>query len=129
MLDLKIDWGAYDEQTSIGMAEARKLLHGRRRGGGVALDVVRRWAKYGCRPAGALGPVLHFPAVKINHEWRTMPAWVEAFERARQELGRSKAQPTQRLDVSPRKRQAALRRADARLDAAGIGTRSGSGVS
>lgn len=117
-IDLKIDLAGYDDARSIDLNQARRLIRGRRGHGNV--ETVRRWANpaRGCRPRGPQGPVLVLPALKISGEWRTMPEWVEAFERKRQELGRQVATPPAARPA--RSREAAHHRAEAALDRAGV---------
>lgn len=120
VIELGIDLDSYDDVRSIGMREARALVRGR--GGSAALEVVRRWASphRGCRPLGDAGPVLVLPAIKVSGQLRTMPEWVEAFERKRQELGRRRPTPTPRQRPA-RSREAGHRRAERSLDREGVG--------
>lgn len=119
VIDLGIDLLAeYDDARSVGLEEARRLMRGR--SGPVALEVARRWAGRGCRPAGPEGPVLFLPAVKISHEWRTLPEWVRAFERKRLELETCGVAPPPTARPE-RSRAAGHRHAERRLDALGCG--------
>lgn len=106
---------AYSDPESISIEEARALVRGRK--GRVALDVIRRWAKKGCRPCGPDGPLLKLPALKMSGALRTMPDWVRAFESRRQELGR----PQQAKAVPARAGAPAHRASEAYLDRAGVG--------
>ena len=83
-VSLGIDLQAtFDERQALTMADAARLLRGRR--GNPAVAVLRRWAspKRGCR-VGQL--VLLFPAIKHGGQLLTMPAWVAAQRRAEERL-------------------------------------------
>lgn len=105
----------FDAAQALTMVQAARLLRGRK--GNPHPDVMRRWASplRGCR----VGPLqLLLPVVKVGGVLLTMPAWVEAFGRMRARLGRRQAAKQAR---PAGRRAAAHRRAEARLDAAGIG--------
>ncbi len=104
----------FDPAQALRLDEARKLLRGRK--GHPHPNVVRRWAnpRRGCRIGGQ---VLVLPVVKVGGELLLMPAWCEAFERARARLGQ---RPAADLPRTPKQRQRAWRAAEERLRAAGI---------
>jgi len=109
----------FDDEKSIDMQEARKLMRGR--AGRASLEVVRRWANpcRGCRPRGEAGPVLVLPAVKVSGGWRTMASWVAAFERERQRQGMGTRVFPQE-SRTPKQAAAGHRRATAFLEAEGV---------
>lgn len=121
MVDLNVSLDEFDARRAIGIRQVQKLVHGRN--GHVSIEVLRRWANpgHGCRPCGEGGPVLVLPAVRVSGQLFTMPDWVQLFERRRLELGSRIAERPQ--GRPPRSREAAHRRAEARLDRAGIGGR------
>ena len=89
IVNLGVDVHAtFDPASSIDVITAAAMLHGRR-GRGVSLSVVRRWAnaKRGQRPQGERGPRLVLPSVKVGAALAFMPQWVELFERVRARLG------------------------------------------
>lgn len=119
LYNLGIDLRGFDGTRAITMSQARKIIRGRK--GDASVETVRRWASphTGCRPAGPDGPLLVLPAVRLNGLLYTMAEWVEAFERARQELGRRPVR--ERVSHrTPRQRRAAHRRAEAYLDRKGV---------
>lgn len=87
-IDLGIDPKSFDPARAITLSAASLLVRGR---GGMAacVSVLRRWAnpKKGCRPRGADGPVLLFPAVKLGGHYYSLPEWVAKFEAERARLG------------------------------------------
>jgi hypothetical protein len=109
-----------DEAVSdwLSMEDAQKLIRGRR--GRVNLGVLRRWTHpgLGCRPLGDAGPRIVLRAEKVGGRLWTTLAWVREFEAARSAAAQ---RPAFEADVSPRRREAAYRRAEKRLDEAGIG--------
>jgi hypothetical protein len=114
----------FDGEKSIDFREARKMIRGR--GGMVSLEVLRRWAnpERGHKPRGETGPTLVFPAVKLAGEWRTMPSWVEAFERERVRQGRGASRPQPvRPERTPRRATADHRRAQEYLKKEGMGAK------
>src|SRR5262245_3592761 len=76
----------FDPAAALDLAEASRLIPGRRRGERAALAVVQRWAnpRRGCPTRG--GRVV-LPTVMIGGQRLTLAAWVEAFQRARVWLG------------------------------------------
>lgn len=116
----------FDHSRAISLAEARKLLPGRK--GSVSVEALRRWAnpEKGCRPRGQDGPVLVFPTVRLENRLWTMPSWVAAFERRRVELGTAPRYNPFANERTPRSAAAAHRRAEATLDRAGIGVKKSS---
>lgn len=56
-----------------------------RAGRKIGVGQLRNFAKatIGCRPLGKNGPILVLPTLVWSGEYRTMPAWVDTFERWR----------------------------------------------
>lgn len=109
-----------DLKRAIGMAAAARLMRGRN--GPPNVSTVRRWAnpKCGCWPQGKDGPHLLLQTVKYNGEVLTTAEWVEEFERQRLRLG-VRARYPGAAPRSSKRRAAAVRRAEARLDRDKVG--------
>lgn len=89
LVDLGIDLRTFRPDESIDLHKACDLYLRGRGGKPLSLQVAWRYASasWGCRPLGEHGPVLILPTVRWSGQLRTMPAWCQAFERRRVELG------------------------------------------
>lgn len=119
---------SFDLSRAIGLSRAAPLMRGKG-GRAPSVETVRRWANpaRGCYPAGAGGPHLVLRTHKLNGEILTMPEWVEAFELERVRLSDRQSAAAQPVERTSRKRQGEVKRAQARLDRAGIGGQTGEG--
>ena len=106
----------YDDERSIDVRQASKMLRGRGGRREVSPAVLRRWCRDGC---SIQGTKVWLPSVRISGEFRLMPAWVQWFEAQRIKLGmRRPAAP--RLARPERTRLASHRRAEEYLRREGM---------
>ena len=111
----------FDPLKAVGLSRARLKM----RGQGAdprppTTETLRRWIRYGCRPAGPNGPLLKLQGRLYSGHFLVMPEWVERFEAERLRLSRIDPLAD---EVPNRTREAQKRAAELALDRAGIGSK------
>lgn len=110
---------AAGDTEAISLAEARELMIGRCDDGHPHPDMVSRW----CAPHNgyrACGLIVVLPSIKLGGRRWTTKRWVRAFENERRRLGSPPEVRREEMPRPTRQRAAAIARADAALQAAGI---------
>lgn len=106
-------------RRALTLQEARGKIKGRN--GPASVLILRKWANPKKGWKGRDGTVVILRTIRFNGSLLTMPEWCEQFELARIEAGSREREKQPKVIRTAKQREAANKRAAARLRAKGVG--------